>query len=141
MELSKATLDQLSGAELREQADAVGVQYASNIGDDTLRKKIMDTLGISSESNSSPSVEAAQGTSEDKPFSKKVTIVINKDKDDKQPVPVAVNGKVYRIVRGEKVTVPVEVLNVLEDAIQVIKDPETEELSEVPAYNYRVVSN
>ena len=141
MELSKATLDQLSGAELREQADAVGVQYASNIGDDTLRKKIMDALGISSESNSSPSAEAEQDTSEDKPLSKKVTIVINKDKDDKQPVPVAVNGKVYRIVRGEKVTVPVEVLNVLEDAIQVIKDPETEELSEVPAYNYRVVSN
>ena len=141
MELSKATLDQLSGESLREQADAVGVQYASNIGDDTLRKKIMDTLGISTEPDAAPAPAPEAELDEEKPFFKKVTIVINKDKDDKQPVPVAVNGRVFRIVRGEKVTVPIEVLNVLEDAIQVIKDPETEELNEVPAYNYRVVSN
>mgnify|MGYP000265330221 CR=1 FL=1 len=147
MELNnKSDVDQLSGEELREQAVALGIQFADNAQDKTIRKKIMDSLGIVDE-DLAPSQSKLENSAPERPFSKQVTIIISRDKDDKQPVAVGVNGRVFRMKRGVEVTVPVEVLSVLDDAIQVTMELVEDEhgieqmvASEVPAYNYRVVS-
>lgn len=145
MELNtKADVLKLVGDELRTTATELGVPFANNTGDKTIQKKIMETLGIADD-KSEPDVDE-QPEAKARPASKKVKIRINRDKDDKQPVPVAVNGRVIRIKRGEVVEVPEEYVNVLNDAVQVIMELEEDEhgkeqlvAKEVPAYNFSVL--
>lgn len=149
MELTKKSdVEQLQGTALREAADDLGVSYSDNTQDKTIRKKIMEMLGIADNVEEGGQQDDSPAETQTKrPFSEKVKINITRDKDDKQPVPVAVNGRVFRIARGVDVEVPKEVLSVLDDAIQVIMELEEDSqgkehlvAKEVPAYNYRLVS-
>lgn len=61
--------------------------------------------------------EARMSTKELLDKQKKVSIKIPLlDKDDKEPVPVIINGYQYFIKKGERVEVPESVAKVLEDA-------------------------
>jgi hypothetical protein len=124
-------LNTMNLEDLKAQADVLGVEYANNIGADALRKKIVAVLG-DEEEITKPTVLAKSTT-------KMVTINIARSKEDKQPVPVGLNGKVYRMKRGEDVTVPAGVVDILRNAIQVFRDPDTGEDHEVEAYPFHEV--
>lgn len=69
----------------------------------------------------------------------RVTIVIASSETDKLPVTVGVNGKNYVMQRGKEVEVPVEVLEVLDHALQDIFDPETLEATSVMSFPYQII--
>jgi len=51
---------------------------------------------------------------------KRVNIIIAEDDKDTQPVQVGVNGRMYIIRRGVKVSVPSSVVEILEHAIRTV---------------------
>lgn len=65
------------------------------------------------EAQGKPATKGVQNTQSDQ--EELVEIRINKDRKDQSDVTVSVNGKVYRIKRGEKVKVPKYIVAVLEN--------------------------
>lgn len=120
-------LNTLSFDELKQQADVLDVKYSGNIGEEGLRKRIREALG--EEVEAKPKAPTGKKT---------VFVTIAKDKDNKQPVPLGLNGKIIRIRRGERVEIPEAFLAVLQNAVRQEKDPESGELIETPAYPYSV---
>lgn len=133
-------LDTLSLTELKEQAKILGLTFPSNIGASTLRTKIQAALdGVASGADSEEArdeVAAIVAKEAKRPPSKQnwITIMIAEDEQDRQPAFVGVNGKSYRIRRGEPVQVPPEVVEVLQHAKQAITNPRTGDIKYVPTY-------
>jgi len=124
-------LDAMDLAELKEQARVLDISLKGNPGEDTLREKIRAVLG---EGPSQPATAPAAPAGED--MNK---IIIAESEQDTQPVQVAVNGRTYLIVRGEEVSVPDSVIEVLNHAKQMVYDPKTMQGREVLAYPYQIV--
>lgn len=122
-------LSQMNIEELKAQADIFGVEYANNIGIETLRKKLAAVMGD----------EETTPTALEKAKPDHVTIIIARNATDKQPVFVGLNGRNYRMKRGEEVTVPRGIAEILSNAIQIIRDPDTGKDHEVEAYPFHVV--
>lgn len=123
-----SNIDALTAAELKEQLDALEVEYNAKAGAETLRKKLKDALGEDDNSDTAP--VAAK--------SDMVEINFSKDKDNKQPIFIGVNGKSYRIRRGEWVPIPRILLPTIENIKKDIMDPETREIQTIQPYPYQV---
>jgi len=127
----------LTGEDLRVQARVLEVKFASNAGDRTIQEKMISALGLSEDESSE---EKTTTKLEKKKASKDmVTIIVATKEDDDQPVPVGLNGKVYRMVRGEEVTVPKGVVEILNNAKQRIRDKKTGQDREILSYPFQIV--
>jgi hypothetical protein len=127
--MTDINLDAMTRDELKEQAGVLDIAYAPNITDEKLREKIREALG------ETPQVEAVEPiVAPAKSKGRMYRGQIHKDGKDKQPVPVAVNGHVWRIMRGETVTIPEAHYHVLQNAVQAVWDDDAGEMIEVPAY-------
>lgn len=133
--MSEVNLYNLSVDELKEQARILGIVVRGNVGADTLREKIKAAVEIEPPGGSSDKPAENVGRKKDW-----ITIVISEDEQDTQPAFVGVNGKSYRIRRGEPVAVPPEVVRVLNDAQQVVVNSKTGQSKKVPTYPFRVES-
>lgn len=144
-------VDTLSFDELKEQADVLGVKYAGNIGESTLREKLKVTLGeipateAAAEAPATPAAPAtneaaaAETAPEATAAPKRVKIVIDENETDQQPVFVGLNGRSYVIKRGEEVSVPPGVVDILTNATMKKYNSKTMEARMVPRYPFRVV--
>lgn len=128
------TIESMSLEELKDLADTLGETYASNIGEETLRKKLQAKLGEPVEEPEQVIPSAVEGE-------ERIAITIHKSPTDKQPVPVGVNGKTWLIKRGVKVEVPKSVIEILNNAVCLAWDSDMEEYSEVRRYPYTVELN
>lgn len=133
--MSEVNLYNLSLDELKEQARILGIVIKGNPSADTLRDRIRQAVEI----EPSEEVKKAASKRDDNPDRKKdwVTIVISEDEEDQQPAFVGIQGKSYRIRRGEPVAVPPEVVTVLKNANQVVMDRKGR-LKTVPTYPFRI---
>jgi len=130
--MSEVNLYNLSLDELKEQARILGIVIKGNPSADALRERIRSAIEVEPPSDLKKKDET--------PDRKAgwITIVIAEDEKDQQPAFVGVNGKSYRIRRGEPVAVPPEVVAVLKDAQQLIINPKTGTSKKVPTYPFRV---
>lgn len=127
----------LTGEELRAQAKIFDVSLKGNPGDKLIQERLIEALGLSNEEEPSDKSNSNKDVSLGK--QKNITIVIATKEDDDQPVPVGLNGKVYRMVRGEEVTVPKGVADILSNAKQIVRDKKTGKDREVLAYPFQIV--
>ena len=133
--MSDVNLYNLSLEELKEQARILGIAIRGNPSTDTLLEKIKNAVNIE------PAADAKSAATEDIDRKKGwKTIVIAEDESDQQPVFVGVNGKSYWIRRGEPVPVPPEVIEVLNNAKQVVWNPKDGTSKNIPTYPFRVES-
>ncbi len=129
-------LDVMDLEELKAQARVLDISLKGNPGEDTLRTKIKTELGLvggndtQAASESVPKQEAGQ---------KRVTISIPESETDTQPVQIYVNGRSYIIRRGEEVDVPESVIEVLNNAKQMVYNPETMKAREVLSYPFQII--
>lgn len=131
--MSEVNLYNLTIEELKEQARILGIAIRGNPSTDTLREKIRNAVNIE------PSADVKPDDVEDLDRKKGwMTIVIAEDESDQQPVFVGVNGKSYWIRRGEPVVVPPEVVEVLNNAKQVVWNPKDGTSKNIPTYPFRV---
>lgn len=131
--MSEINVDAMGREELEATAADLGIEFRNNIGDSKLAERIKMHLGIPVEEEEKPSVKAKESNE------KRYVIVINTDSQDKQPVRVGVNGYHYTIKRGEQVTVPGSVVEVLSHAEQFVYDPQTMQRQKVLSYPFSVV--
>lgn len=126
--MSDLNIDALSASELKEQLDALEVEYNAKANADTLRKKLKEALGEEDKP------EALEGEL----LSGKIQIMFMKDKDNKQPVYIGVNGKSFRFKRGEWVTCPRYLLPTIENMKKEVLDEESMEMITIQPYPYQV---
>lgn len=136
--MSELNIDALTLEELKEQAKILGVAHASNIGADALRAKLKEALGESDGTRTESKPEAAPVHRSEK-GQKRITILIPESEVDTQPVQVYVNGRSYIMKRGEEVEVPESVVEVLNNAKQMVYNPKTMKGREVLAYPYQTI--
>lgn len=130
-------IQSLAGEELKEKAKELGIKLTGNPSEDTIRKRIRETLGIAdnADQDGKPPQQSAKKNSDSK---KEYLIQIATDKENKQAVPVGVNGKVYRIKRGVKVKVPAAVVEVLNNAVQThYEEDENGDLQPIESFSYQ----
>lgn len=127
--MSEVNLNNLTLKELKEQARVLGIDLKNLSSSDSIREKIYSVIGHPAVAEA-PVSKAKEGWP---------VVIIAESETDKQPVFVGVDGKSYRIRRGEKVSVPPEVIEALNHAKQLIplKDGT---IKEVPAYPFQVVA-
>lgn len=131
--MSEINVNEMSRDELEATAADLGIEFRANISDEKLAERIRVHLG-------EPAPEITQGENlagESKETRYEITIAT--DSQDKQPVRVGVNGYFYTIKRGEKVTVPASVVEVLSNAVQYVYDPQSMERQEVLSYPFQVI--
>lgn len=141
--MTELNLDAMDLAELKKQADILGVTYAGNIGEDTLRKKISEVLGqTATDGEGQPDLSAPEPTANKKkdPNLERVTIIIHESESDKHPVFVGFNGRPFYMKRNEEVTVPQGVLNILDNAKTKVYNPkDTDKFRMVQRFPYEIV--
>lgn len=130
--MSEINVNQMGREELEATAADLGIEYRANISDEKLAERIRVHLG-----EPAPEVPKGETLAKKKSKEKRYRIVIATDSQDKQPVRVGVNGHSYTIRRGEEVTVPESVVEVLNHAVQYVYDPQTMARQEVLSYPYQ----
>ncbi len=131
--MTELNIDALTTAELKEQAKVLNIPLTGNPKDETIRERIREALGV-------PSAETPPEEPVTEPKEKLVTIMIQENEHDKQPVFLGLNGRNIRIQRGKKVPVPAGYVDILQNATQKIRDPKTNEDREVLSYPFQVFS-
>ncbi len=116
--------------ELKDLATTMGLEFSAAATVAELTQLIESAGGVVA--SNVPSVSAPA-------VDERVTIIIAKDKTDKLPVQVFVNGMSYVIERGEKVTVPKSVLEVLDNSLTVNFDEDGSGEYESTRFPYRIV--
>ena len=131
----------MSLSELKEQAVVLGIAHAANIGEETLRNKILEALGepVEAAAPVAKPAEPKSSTEAKDPNLKRVTIIIQESEQDGQPVVVGFNGKQFAMKRGQEVTVPQAVLNILDDA-RIVKYDSEMKARKVLRFPYQIVS-
>jgi hypothetical protein len=129
--MSEINVSEMSREDLETTAADLGIEFRSNITDAKLAERIRTHLG-------EPTPEITEGPDLTTKGEIKYEISIAQDSQDKQPVPVSVNGYNYVIKRGQKVTVPAAVVEVLDHAVQYVYDPSNMERQEVHAYPFQI---
>lgn len=127
--MSDINIDALSAAELKSQLDALEVEYNPKANAETLRKKLKEALGEDDKGDAPLEGELQ---------SKHIEIMFHKDKDDKQPVYVGVNGKSFRFKRGEWAKCPRYLLDTIENMKKDVLDEDTMETITIQPYAYQV---
>jgi hypothetical protein len=130
--MSDINIDALSAAELKSQLDALEVDYNPKANSETLRKKLKEALGEDDTGN------ADNAPLEGELQSKFIEIMFQKDKDDKQPVYIGVNGKSFRFQRGVFVKCPRYLLPTIENMKKDVLDEDTMETITIQPYAYQV---
>lgn len=105
---------------LKELQDFVRDELGIEPGDKT-RNQLLELIqgdGKDSGGTTNPPVEPELPEPAKKEGKVKIIIPAQNDKVGSEPVFVAVNAKTYRIVRGEEVEVPLEVIEVLKNAVE-----------------------
>lgn len=133
--MSEINTKTMSREDLESAAADLSLTFPHNISDDKLRAKIDDALG------SAPAVEmekavvdmTAKGTPE-----RRFEIIITTHDQDKQPVPVGINGQLYLIQRGKKVIVPESVVENLNCAVQFHYDSNMNR-TELMSYPFQII--
>lgn len=124
-------LNSLTVSQLKEQARILGIEIKGSPTASQLREKILAVLNDGDVTDlEEPAI--AQTNSD------WVTIVVAEDEKDQQPAYVGVNAKSYRIRRGEPVSVPPEVVEVLRNAKQRIPQKDGT-YKNVPTYPFSIV--
>lgn len=131
---TELNLYNLSLDQLKEQARILGIVIRGNPGAETLRERIRQAVEIEPPADQKPAKSESPDRKRDW-----ITVVIAEDEDDAQPAFVGVNGKSYRIRRGEPVAVPPAVVEVLKNAIQVVTKADGS-TKRVPTYPFRIES-
>lgn len=127
--MSDINIDALSAAELKSQLDALEVEYNPKANAETLRKKLKEALG-QDDTDSAPLEGELQ--------SKFVEIMFHKDKDDKQPVYIGVQGRSFRFTRGEWAKCPRYLLPTIDNIKKDVLDEKTMEFITIQPYPYQV---
>lgn len=122
--MSDINVNALTYTEMKEQARILGLDVKGNISAEELRKQLRLAVG---EETETPKLAA-------KPKANWKTVYIAEDDKDSQPAFVGVNGKSYRIRRGEEVEVPPEVVEALKNAVQRTWDTKAQAWRMVPTY-------
>lgn len=139
--MSEVNTKTMNRQELESTAKDIGLSFPHNISDEKLRARIDEALGGAPVKGGSDIGAAAQ-TAPEAPAAtaeKRYEIIIATHDQDKQAVPVGVNGKTWLIKRGEKVIVPECVVENLRNAVQFQYDPATMERTEVMSYPFQVL--
>lgn len=126
-EILKATIE-----ELREQAELLGVDFDKTDTIEVLQQSVAAALGVTLAEKKKPSRKVAKDVKEDR-----VWLKIEKNKDDRQPVPIGVNGVFNLVERGKWVHIKREYLHVLQNAISYDIDPESGEAVGVASYPFQ----
>lgn len=129
---------EMTREQLEQTATELSIKFQANTGDDTLRARIDEALG--NPPTTPPKDEGAgkQPTAKAKKAEpKKRKIIVATHDQDKQPVQVGVNGRMYVIERGKEVVVPASVVEVLRNAVQDVYDPKTMKKTHVMAYPFQ----
>lgn len=134
--MSDINTESMSREELEATAKDLGIRIAHNAKDETVREKIGEALG---ETTGATPESAVASQPDDNGMQKRFEIIIATHDQDKQPVPIGVNGKTWLVQRGKKVIVPESVVEVLRNAIQFQYDPKTMERSEIQSYPFQIV--
>jgi len=134
--MSEINTEVMTREELEATAKDLGLSFPHNAGDDTLRTKISTALGDTGNGESKP---AAKPAKKDEAGEKHYEIIIARHDQDKQPVPVGVNGKTWLIQRGEKVIVPKRVVDNLSNAVQFNYDPATMKRTDIQSYPFQIL--
>ncbi|QJQ93916.1 MULTISPECIES: hypothetical protein [Halomonadaceae] len=134
--MSELNTAEMTREQLEATANDLGVKFQANTGDDTLRGRINEALGNPEPGPTKPDQEPAKPAAKAK--AKQYKIIVSTHDQDKQPVQVGVNGRMYVIERGKEVTVPAAVVEVLRNAVQDIYDPKTMKKSHVSSYPFQV---
>lgn len=121
-------ISDLTRDEIIEQLSSLEIEFSSKSATETLRK------ALAKEINGDDDQEEPAGKS----GGKFIEINFAKDKDDKQPVYVGVNGKSYRFKRGEWVKCPRHLLPTIENIQTSSMDDDTKEIITMPTYPYQV---
>ena len=134
----------LSGEELKNHAKMLDVSVTGNMKDETIQKKIIEKLGLTDEAEGGAgnASKNKSGQSSEPGKERMVKVRIQGDKANKQPVPLAVNGRVLRIKRNEDVHIPESFLEVLKNAKQLQYEENSKgelESSEVFSYQFSVL--
>lgn len=132
MELNTA---EMTREDLESAANDLAIGFQGNTKDDTLRKKIDESLGSPSLDKPGDAGTAPQSARKEKRFE----IIVATHERDKQPAQVSVNGRLYLIERGKKVIVPESVVKVLQTAVRDVYDPATMAKSEIMSYPFQTV--
>lgn len=117
--MSDATIENMSSADLKEQARIFGISLKGNPSDEVLREKIREAM----------TEKPAEAEPEDINLNAKadwVTIEVV-EKEGAPPLYVGVNGVSYLIERGVPVAVPPGVVAALEDASRLVKNKDGDE--------------
>lgn len=134
--MSEINTKAMDRQEIEAAAADLGLTFPHNISDDKLRAKIDEALGDAPKGVDDTKATVLIGKTD---HEKRFEIIIARHDQDKQPVPVGVNGKTYLIQRGQKVIVPESVIGVLETSVQFQYDPATMDRSEVQSYPFQIV--
>lgn len=126
--MSELNVNQLTYNELKEQARMLDLDIKGNASAEEYRAALRAAVGEDA---------PAKPAKENKGW---VKIYIAEDENDQQPAFVGVNGKSYRIRRGEEVEVPPEVVEVLRNAVQRVWDGRNQEWKLVPTYPWSLRS-
>lgn len=128
----------------------MGLEVAHNIGEANLRAKILEAGFTGEEIEVADELlvtTAKQLTPADVAKRKTVRIMIPLQEGvpgGMDAVPVGVNGKVARIMRGKEVDVPVEYVEALKNAVKVIYDRDEHSRPinprEVPIYPFSILA-
>lgn len=125
-------INDLTREELKEQAELLGISFSEKERTEVLKQKIKVALG---DVDDREEVFAHKATARDE---ERISIVLNESDTDKQPVQVGVNGRLFVIKRGVKVSVPMSVIEVLNNAQRLVWDGQMKEYNRVMRYPYRV---
>jgi len=166
-EITKTELNRSSLQDLRGYANQLGLTVDPNDTRDVVLSKVRTTLGFPDESSSKSKAKSkTEDTSSDpndeqepaqyefrkpaelapapegtdyNPRLRKVTIRIPSQENDKQPVPVSVNGRTWVIQRDKDAEVPHYVYLTLRDSVEGQLDPTSGTVFEVPMYPVHLV--
>jgi hypothetical protein len=133
--MSEINPSQMSREELKATAADLGLDFPANIPNDKLVARIRAHLG---EPVAEPSDAVAEDHSDKGSGERVFEVTIATDSQDKQPVPLQVNGVIKVVKRGERVRLPESYVNVLEHAVQHRYDPATMERQDVLSYPYQI---
>jgi len=137
--MSEINTTNMERPELEATAADLGLTFPHNISDDKLRAKINEALGDTSGATETTNATSEPAATDGEPAEKHFEIIIATHDQDKQPVPVGVNGKTWLIQRGKKVIVPNCVVENLKNAVQFQYDPNTMERTDVQSYPFQIV--
>lgn len=124
-----SNIDTLNAAELKEQLEALEVEYNPKSNEQTLRKKLKEALGHK---------EITENSEGENQKSKFVEIKFDKDEKNKQPVYVGLNGRSYRFTRGLWAKCPRILLPTIENMEKTVLNEQTMELETIQSYSYQV---